>query len=82
MTLPIVLQVTIHTEVIASVAQPEQVTSDVSNMLTFVFEVRQDQVADLDANKDDAAANRLKVKRVLPASPEEAQKLHQFFQQA
>ena len=76
------LQVTIYTEVLASVAQPEQVTSDVSNMLTFVFEVGQDQVADLDANKEGAAAKRLKVKRVLPASHEEAQKLHQFFQQA
>ena len=82
MTLPVMLQVTIHTEVIASVAQPEQVTSDVSNMLTFVFEVSQGQVADLDADKADPASKRLKVKRVLPASHEEAQKLHQFFQQA
>ena len=75
------LQVTIYAEVIASVAQPEQVTSYVSNMLTFVFEVSQNHVAGLDANKDDAAAQPLKVKRVLPASHEEAQKLHQFFQQ-
>lgn len=79
MTLPAELQVTIHTEVVASVAQPEQVTSDVSNMLTFVFEVSQDHVADLVAKKDGEAATSRKVKRVLPASPEEAQKLHQFF---
>lgn len=76
--LPVELQVTIHTEVVASVAQPEQVTSAVSNMLTFVFEVSQEHVADLDAMKD---APPRKVKRVLPASPEEAQKLHQFFPQ-
>ncbi|KAL3139880.1 hypothetical protein ABBQ38_004174 [Trebouxia sp. C0009 RCD-2024] len=75
-------KVTIHTEVVASVAQPEKVTSDVSNMLTFVFEVSQDHVADLDAKKDGEAATPRKVKRVLPASPEEAQKLHQFFPKA
>ncbi|KAL3154228.1 hypothetical protein ABBQ32_013731 [Trebouxia sp. C0010 RCD-2024] len=75
-------KVTIHTEVVASVAQPEQVTSDVSNMLTFVFEVSQDHVADLDDKKDGEAATPRKVKRVLPASSEEAQKLHQFFPQA
>lgn len=82
MTLTAELQVTIHTEVVASVAQPEKVTSDVSNMLTFVFEVSQDHVADLDAKKDGEAATPRKVKRVLPASPEEAQKLHQFFPKA
>lgn len=80
--LRLVLQVTIYAEVIASVAQPEQVTSNVSNMLTFVFEVSQNHVAGLDANKDGAATQPLKVKRVLPGSHEEAQKLHQFFQQA
>ena len=74
-----VVQATIYTEVVASVAQPEQVTSNVSNMLTFVFEVSQDHVADVDARQGSAAASPRKVKRVLPATNEEAQKLYPFF---
>ena len=72
-------QATIYTEVVASVAQPEQVTSNVSNMLTFVFEVSQDHVADTDARKGSAAASPRTVKRVLPATNEEARKIYQFF---
>ncbi len=75
----VTVQATIYAEVVASVAQPEQVTSNVSNMLTFVFEVSQDHVADTDARKDSTAASPRKVKRVLPATNEEAQKVYQFF---
>ena len=65
-------------EVVASVAQPERVTSNVSNMLTFVFEVSQAHVTDTDAHKDSKGASPRKVKRVLPATKEEAQKVYQF----
>lgn len=75
------MQATIYTEVVASVAQPEEVTSNVSNMLTFVFQVSQDHVADVDARTRSAAASPRKVKRVLPATNEEAQKLYPVFQQ-
>lgn len=78
----ITLQATIYAEVVASVAQPEQVTSNVSNMLTFVFEVSQNHVAEVDARTGSAAASSRKVKRVLPATSEEAQKLYPFFKPA
>jgi len=65
--------------VVASVAQPEQVASNMSNMLTFVFEVSQDHVADADTRKGSSAASPRTVKRVLPATNEEAQKIYQFF---
>ncbi|KAL0026597.1 hypothetical protein WJX77_009204 [Trebouxia sp. C0004] len=70
---------TIYAEVVASVAQPEQVASNMSNMLTFVFEVSQDHVADADTRKGSSAASPRTVKRVLPATNEEAQKVYQFF---
>ncbi|KAL0055761.1 hypothetical protein WJX82_004111 [Trebouxia sp. C0006] len=70
---------TIYAEVVASVAQPEQVASNMSNMLTFVFEVSQDHVADADSRKGSSAASPRTVKRVLPATNEEAQKIYQFF---
>lgn len=65
------MQTTIHTEVIASVAQPEQVISNVSNTFAFVFDVDQVHV-----NSKERKLNSLQtVKRVLPATDEEAHKI-------
>lgn len=73
------VQATINAEIVVSVTQPERVTSNVSNKLTFVFEVSQDHVADTDAREGSSAASPRKIKRVLPATDEEAQKVYQFF---
>ena len=65
------MQTTIHTEVIASVAQPEQVISNVSNTFAFVFEEDRVHVN----NRDRRLKALHMVKRVLPATEEEAQKI-------
>ena len=73
------MQATVFAEVVASVTQPERVTSNVSNKLTFVFEVSQKHVADTDARKGSTGASPRRIKRVLPATEEEAQKIYQFY---
>lgn len=67
-------QTTIHTEVTASIAKPEQVVSNVSNMFTFVFEVDRAHVTSTTAHAQAVA----RVKRVLPTTEDEVQKVSQF----
>ena len=68
------MQTTIHTEVVASIAKPEQVVSNVSNMFTFIFEVERPHV---DSKESDGTSSP-RVKRVLPATEEEVQKISQY----
>lgn len=70
------LQTTIYTEVTASIAKPEQVVSNVSNMFTFIFEVERQHVT----NKASDINSAQRVKRVLPATEEEVQKVLQHLQ--
>ena len=69
------MQTTIHAEVIASVAQPEKVVSNVSNMFTFAFEVDRVHVK----SKGRGLESLQTIKRVLPATEEEVQKISERF---
>ena len=69
-----VMQTTIHTEVVASIAKPEQVVSNVSNMFTFIFEVDRPHVTSKLSDETSSPG----VKRVLPATEEEVQKVAQY----
>lgn len=68
------MQTTIHTEVTASIAKPEQAVSNVSNIFTFIFEVDCPHVTGQGVHGGDMR----RIKRVLPATEEEVQKVFLF----